>query len=142
MPVVPVQKDRPLNFSDSYTLGIGAGNATDLILSVAGITDLSILVENTHASAQMTVSIAWAMNQAGHGASGVYIDALGSSPTINAGVSDNWRFGSRFPTYTTDVVVDPYFSDVLPCNFIRIRMYGTAAASEATVWIQGHRQRL
>ena len=142
MGVTLIQKDKPLNFWASYVLGIGAGNATDLLFWVAGVTDFSILFENTHATAQITVDIDWAMEQAGHGAGGVYVNALGSDPTINAGLFDNWRFSSQFLTYDSDVLVDPYISDVLPCNFIKIRMFGSSAASSVTVWIQGHRQRL
>jgi len=144
MPLVPIVEDKPLNTTRSLTLGNGEANATDYYIFVAGVTDLIIFIENEHASEGITVSIDWAMAQIGHGATGseVYTDAIGSNPTLAANVSDHWRFGSRFPLYTTDVLIDPYFTDVLPCNWIKIRMYGTSGASACKIWIQGHRQRL
>lgn len=131
---------KPLNFHATYTLADTAANATDLYIDVRGVTDLTIFVKNTHGSAQITISIDWHMSQ--EEAVANWIDALGSDPTIASGAIDHWRFSSRFPLYTTDLLVDPYFSDVLPCNFIKLRMFGTTAASSCEVWIQGHKRRL
>lgn len=142
MGIDKVIEDKPLNTTQAFVLGSGAANRTEYILDVRGVTDLIVFIENTHASEGITVSIDWAMAVAGHKDTPVYIDALGSNPTIAADNIDHWRFCSRWPTVTTDHRIDPSFVDVLPCNFLKITMYGTSAASACTVWIQGHRQRL
>lgn len=149
MGIDKVIEDKPLNTTQAFVLGSTATNQTEYILDVRGVTDLIVFIENTHASEGMTVKIEWAMAVAGHKDTPVYIDALGSSPTIAADNIDHWRFGSKlFKWVDTEATPihytpeDPYYVDVLPCNFIKIIMYGTTAASACTVWIQGHRKRL
>jgi len=144
MGIVPDFTHKPIGFKKSYTLGSGAANQTELTVWVAGCTDLTIFIENEDAAQGITVSIDWAMAEKGHGASGseAYIDAITGDPTIAANAVDHWRFASRWPTVTTDHILDPYYIDVLPCSFIKISMYGTTAASACRVWLQGHKQRL
>jgi len=144
MAITKIVERRPLNFSATYSVADEAANATHLYMWVAGVTDLTVFIENAATSDGITISIDWAMDDEGHGGTPAFIDAIGSDPTLAAGNYDHWRFGSSFPLYTTDVLVDPYFENVLPCNWIRITLYATLATESAdvTVWLQGHRQRL
>ncbi len=143
MVVTTAKTYKPLGFIGEWTLGIGAGNQHEFMIGVAFVTDLIIKVENTHASAEMTISVDWCMTV--NEADGL-IDAIGSTPAITFGNQDMWRFSDKFfnvnDTVVTYTPVDPYYENVLPCNWIKLGMYGTVAASQAKVWIQGIKKKL
>ena len=144
MPVVKDSILRPLGASKEWALLIGAANQQEVKIWTVGLTDLLIKMENNHASAQVTLDIDWCMEE---DESDTLISVI-SGATLNFGVQGLWRFSDQFfdiltdPGAVTYTPVAPYYEDVLPCNYVKLSMYGTIAVSNAKVWIQGIKRRL
>ena len=137
---------KPLNWKGSYDFG-DSSNYHETIFWVAGCTDLLFKIKNTDGAQGITISVDWALDIADSGADG-FTDAIGSDPTVAASGIDIYKFSNKYFVVNDGTndhnPTDPAFAGVLPCSFIKIKVYATTGteSSSCKIWVQGIKQRL